>query len=238
MPYVKNTKKAPYKKKSYTKRRSTAPSSELFKSINRTPHVHAQPFPSKLLTRCKFAFNATSAITAQDFAVRRQVRLNSIWAPLIVGGKTVVGHQNLAAIYKRYLVTNAKISVRFFDPDTDGIRVGIRLRQSSTGDTAGLSVQELIEQPMTYMSGLSDSGKQIKNFELNVKPWTLMGLSQLEYMANTTKYSSEISASPQTDQCLMDIFAVNFKAASGNVQFMVKIIYTVQLYDRKYLESV
>lgn len=226
--------------KRYTKKRGpdSKKSKPIFASINRAPLVKAQPFPRVLRTQVKYA--GTKDLTNSIFftATSNVYRLNSIHDPdQTGGGKTVAGHAALAGIYGRYLVTNAKVSLRFYDPSADGVKVGCRLRLRANGATSGQTTGDIVNQPMTYFSGLADSGRQVKTFELNVKPWFLMGLSKLEYMANTSKYSSAIAASPGDDYCWMDVFAIDANGVATTVNYTIKIVYTVELYDRLYLAA-
>lgn len=237
-----------YKKKSYGRKthpsathKSTAPKGRefRFKGINNNEsRVKPEPFPRVLQTRTKFGENAELTTSTQDVSAGFTYRIASIWDPNFSGtGKTVCGHAQLAAIYGRYLVTGTKVRVDFNNPVLDGMRVGVRLR-INTGQTAIVrNMTQLVEQPMTYMSGLNDSGSQKKHFEFFIRPWTLMGLSKLEYMANTSKYSSLISANPAEDNAFIDVFMIDPTNVANTVRYVIKMIHYVQLYDRKYLAS-
>ena len=116
------------------------------------------------------------------------------------------------------------------------------MRVAASSPTAGQTLAQLIEQPMTYISGLNNTGSQTKTFTAFVRPWQMLGISRLEYMANTSLYSSVISGSPPgiaTDGCVMDVFSVNEDPLSlaSKVDVSVKIVYYVQLYDRLTLVS-
>lgn len=213
-----------------------------FKQIN-TYKVKPEPFPRVLYTKAKFGQISFLTTPNSTNAAAVTYRLNSIFDPVQnphgqpFPSKTVVGYQEMASLYNRYLVTGCKVSVRFYDPNAESIRVGVRLRIDGEGAVNGVSQDSLVEQPLTYISGLSNSGKQIKSFNLYVKPYTLLGLSKLEYFANTTNYSSNIGSNPLVDRCYMDIFAVSGSAVSHAVSVAVKLTYYVQLYDRQYLSS-
>ena len=219
-----------------------------FKQIN--PYkVKPEPFPRVLYTRCKFSDSRRLNGISSTLSVAHSYALNSIWDPDFSGtGRTVVGHSQLAAIYSRYLVTGAKIYVSFLNPGSPGQRVGCRLRVNTGLPAGNRTTQQLAEQPMTYMNGISESGSNKKNYSFFVRPWTLMGLSKLEYMANTTQYSSVMLGSPLGNPgtatapgAFMDIFTVNpdtlVPGSNNTVDCVVRIVYYVQCYERKGLSS-
>lgn len=206
--------------------------SRRFKQAN--PYrVKPEPFPRTLKTRMKFAENYSLAQSTVDSAVSKVFRANSIYDPDQSGvGRSTVAWSAMNGLYGRYLVTGCKIMIKFTNPASDGMRVGVRLRVAAGGATSGQSVRQLAEQPLTYMAGLNDTGIQTKTMSFFVRPWSLSGLNKLEYMANTSKYSSVMAGTCATDNCWFDVFAVDPQNASNNVQFTIKIVYYVTLYDR------
>lgn len=238
MVYQKKWKKSQDKNTKMVKKGDKSSNREFrFKQLN--PYkVKPEPFPRVLYTRMKFGQVGSLVTNTLTTATSRTFRLNSIWDPDVTGtGSTVTGHTNIKDVYGRYLVTGAKVNIRFYDPSSDAVRVGCRLRIAGNGATSGQTMSQLIEQPMTYQSGLANSGAQVKTFNFFVRPYSLMSLSRLEYNANTSKYSSSISANPADDTCLLDIFAVEGTGVSRSVAYAIKITYYVQLYDRKALQS-
>lgn len=238
MPYrkMRMTKYKYTKRKNDRKPKNEAPKRK-FKAI-KNYGITAEPFPRVLKTTMKYALVNSLSTNAFSTAVSQTFRLNSIWDPdFTLGGNTVVGHNVMSSIYGRYLVTGAKVNIRFYDPSSDAVRVGCRLRINGTNPTSGQTMTALVEQPLTYQSGLANSGRQVKVFNLWVPAWRLLGVSKLEYMANTTKYSSPMNGDPAEDKCLLDIFAVEGTNVSRSVAYAIKIVYYVQLYDRLPLTS-
>lgn len=240
MPYGKKTK---YTRKSYGKRKNFTSKSKgdrdmRFKQMN--PYrVKPEFAPRVLYTRCKYATVSNFVTNALSTASAHTFRLNSIWDPDKSGiGTTCVGHAVLEQLYDRYLVTGAKINVRFYDPTTDAVRVGVRLRIRGGGACAGQTMTQLIEQPLTYQQGLAASGsQQSKNFSFFVRPWSLMGYSKLQYMADSNQFSAPIAGNPIADDCVFDVFAIEGTGTSRSVAYTVKIVYYVMLYDRRYLTT-
>lgn len=200
--------------------------------------IKPEPFPRTLYTRCKYGRESGLAIPANNTAVADTYRLNSINDPrFAIGGQTVTGHAALSAIYDAYWVMGAKVEVRFFNPDLEGVRVGCSLRINSQNPTAGQNTTWLSQQPLTYMGGLADSGKQTKYFSFYVQPWQLQSCTKLEYMSSSTLYASKINTNPQLDNCLFDVFAIGTNATSANVRYAIKITYYTKLYERKGLTA-
>lgn len=209
-----------------------------FKQINQY-RIKPEPFPRVLVTRMKYASYGRLTTSVQDYSTGVTFRLNSIWDPYYSGvGNTVVGWSNMDSIYKKYLVTGAKIYVSFNNPTTDGVRCGIRLRQINAETAIGKTTEQVIDQPLTYIGGINNTGSQKKDFSMFVRPWTLLGLSKLEYFANTSIYAPSLNANPATNhEAYMDIFTLNQAQASSITDYLIKIVYYVQLFDRKPLIS-
>lgn len=202
--------------------------------------IKPEPFPRVLYTRCKYADNGQFTGSLQNYSYGKTYRLNSIWDPDFTGsGKTVTGHSQLSAIYNKYLVTGAKIYVSFNNPTQDGVRCGVRLRQVNSNSAISNATVDVINQPLTYIGGINNTGSQKKDFQFFVRPWSLLGLSKLEYFANTSIYAPTINADPAgAHTAYMDIFFLN--QSNGDVQqldYIVKIVYYVQFFDRKALSA-
>lgn len=203
-----------------------------FKQVNRY-RIKPEPFPRVLYTRAKYGDFGTLTAPTAGVAVATVYRLNSIYDPFFsVGGRTCVGWQALSGLYRRYLVLGAKITVSFNNPSADGQRVGIRLRIAGGNTAVGNSMQDITEKEMTYVKGLNDTGSQKCGFSLFVRPWTLMGISKLEYMANSSAYTSLMNGNPAADSCFADIFLINPVTGGTTVNYMTRIVYYVQCYDR------
>lgn len=211
-----------------------------FKGIN-SYGVKPEPFPRVLLTQAKYSAEGQMAVSSGlPFANAITFRANSIWDPYYATspGQTVCGHAQLASIYSSYLVLGAKVILSFTDPqNTDDIRCGYRLRIGGGGGASTSTFQSLTETPMTYMSGIANTGSQKKSFHFYVRPWQLHGVSKLEYLANSSLFTSGISANPPADNCLFDIIAISPRGETGNVRYTITIKYYIKLFNRKYLVS-
>lgn len=204
-----------------------------FKAVDNY-NVKPEPFPRVLLTRIKYATSGALNATLLDTAVSNAFRANSIYDPDFTGtGQSVVGLTVLSGIYGRYMVMGAKVTLTFNDPEVDGSRVGYRLRTAQNGATSLSTLTQLMQQPMTYISGINNSGSQKKSFQFYITPWSLEGISKLEYLVNSIKYSSATNNNP-TSPVYFDIFHINSNGAC-TINYAIKIVYYVKFYDRLYL---
>lgn len=201
--------------------------------------VHPEPFPTRMVTRAKYANDFTLLLPTPDTGNAVTFRANSpVQCRFAAGAASVVGLQQLQSIYESYLVTGCKVICTFYDVANDGITCGIKLRIRGQTPTLGLGVINFLEQPLTYSSRLSDTGNQKKCFSLFIRPWSLFGLSKLEYMANSTKYAGELTnPAPDNDNCFFDVWACDPVNAGSFIRVSIRIIYYMTLYNRKKLRS-
>lgn len=201
--------------------------------------VKSEPFPRVLFTRMKFAQTLNVTTDALGIAGSHTYQLNSIYDPdYHAGGNSCVGWSNLNNLYGRYIVTNAEVIVKFFDPDTSNgaVKVGCAIRINQNNPTAGKTMDNLSSQPLVYMKGLSDRGTQKSNFHFNIKPWTLLGVSKLEYFANTSKYSTGMAIVHAVPNCaLFDVFWLSTRLKASELTYTIRIIMSAQIYERKTL---
>lgn len=238
MPNVSSKRKPTFRKKTqkYNRRPMfNRKKTNIFGAMS-SGRITAEPFPGRMYTRARYSdYHVITATALANLAESKVYRINSIYDPqYALGGNTVTGYAQLAAIYSRYLVTKVRFQVAFYDPSSDGVRVGLRIRTKDALPSQGETNTQLMAQPMTYTAGLANSGKQRKMWSLTIYPWTLMGLSKLEYFSNMSQYSSAMGANPEHD-ALVDVFAVNQTGSDISLQVNVNILYDLQLYDRKAL---
>lgn len=240
MPYVKRYKKGNKSRKGFSSSSSNGVSKTnrdyRFKQINQYK-IKPNPFPRVLYTRMKYGVEGKLSLAADNLADGIAFSANSIWKCMVpIPSRSTVGWGVFDGVYNRYLVTGCKVYVSFSNPAADGLRVGYRLRQGTQNITNGNTPQDIAEKPMTYVSGLNDTGSQKKSFSFFIRPWSLIGISKLEYMANTTKYAS-VMANVPTDQAYFDIFAIDPEGIANSVRYLVRIVYYTQFYDPKGLQS-
>lgn len=86
------------------------------------------------------------------------------------------------------------------------------------------------------MVGLNNSGKQTKNFNLYLKPWSQIGIDKLEYKANSSAYSCAMGTYPN-QSTYIDVFAVDPTGSNGTISFQMRIIYYTKFFNRKSLSA-
>lgn len=200
--------------------------------------VKAEPFPREMITRVKYADQSQFITSATaNFASAVTYKVNGLYQPRFsTGTQTVTGYPNLKAAYGRYIVMGAKILITFYDPQSDGMTVGVRLRTNAGGPVITSTLRDLLEQPLTYTSQINDTGSQKKSFTLNVSPWSLNGMTKLEYLANRTGLSGSFQNNiDPTDPAYFDVFALHPTLGTQSVKYAMKIIYTVHCFNRQYL---
>lgn len=228
----KYAKKRTFTRNPWTAKRQTkSKAMSKFKAFN-TYGVPEAPFPSRLITNCTYAGTKTLSTSLADVAVANAYRLNSIYDPDFTGvGRTVVGWDNLNALYSRYLVVHAKIYVRFFNISSNNTRCGIRLRMNGQNPAAGNSTQDILEKPLTWYRTLSPLTQDPKYFSIDVWPWQLVGLSKDEYLADPTVFGAAMNANPVTS-CFADVFLCDEDTDVATVKYDIKIVYTTQFFRR------
>lgn len=201
--------------------------------------VKPEPFPRELITRCKYVDRQTFTISSTaDYASALSYCANNIYQPLYsTGNTTVTGYSTLKAIYNNYVVMGAKVQITFYDPSVDGISVGVRLRHGDENPCVSSTLRQLMAQPMTYTSEINDSGSQKKSFNLYIRPWSLVGMSKLEYLANRSGIGGNFSNDTGPSlPVYFDTFAVNPTLASqSTVKYVLKIMYYIRCFNRNAL---
>lgn len=210
-----------------------------FRSI-RPYGIKPDPFPRVLHTRVKYvdSFDVDgSPIQAGYTGSEKVYSLNSIYDPqFATGGTTVVGWSTFDAIYERYLVMGTKIEVTFSDPNQDGCVVYASLNQEALIQSK--TDKQCMEQSLVYSSELNNTGSQKKTFNFYVKPWSMLGLSKLEWKANKSTHTSLMAASPADPIYLR--LAMQGPLTGGttpSIKCHIKIIYFTEFYHRKQLTS-
>lgn len=202
--------------------------------------VPAQPFPTKLHTRCVFAdVRYCSTLSASSSISNQQVyRLNSIQDPDLTGGGTTVrGWAALNTLYEKYIVTGCKVDVTFEQPSVEGVISYCSLAQRSGTDA--LTQKQLIDIPLTYLKPVPKTGSQKAVYSMFVKPWAMQGISRLEYMTNSDKYAALMSTYPAVDVVLRVGTVGNNTGLTTDTTttVSVKLTYYVTFYNRNGLTT-
>lgn len=198
--------------------------------------VKPDPFPTRLHTRCKYIFSGilySDNLAPRHAGTEQVFRLNSIYDPnLTGGGTTVVGYTTFASIYSSYIVKGAKVEVNFSNPELDGMVAFCSLNQTSAL-TANSDKANLCNS-LVYSSDVNNTGSQVRRFNFYVKPWSLLGLSKLEWKANKSDHSASITTNPAKD--ILFRVATSSPTTPGKaIHVTLRIIYYVEFFNRKQL---
>lgn len=202
--------------------------------------IKAEPFPMRLHTRAVYTDTQYVSTTYISGSVSDQevYNLNAIYRPNQSGaGTSVKGWSAFNTLYEKYIVKGAKVEVSFDDPTADGGVCWVSLAQR-TG-MSGLTYKQIAECPTTYTGGLNNSGSQRKKFELYVTPWSLIGVSKLEYLTNSDRYASAMASEPAVLAILRCGIVGNNSGLTNDVvmTMSIKITYYLMLYQRNGLNT-
>lgn len=214
-------------------------------SLLKVPRLHgmmkkysqADPFPSYY--DCKMMFTESLSFTAGTagvFAAPYVYSCNSVYDPRFTsGGRACYGYNQMAALYRRYLVKGVKVNIRFFDPDSSGMGGGILLQGSdSVGVMTGISPDIIDEQPTSWTCFIPDSGPQEKTFKQYIPVASVEGINRIQFESAQADYIGLIgSTSYPVKQPTIQVSGCNWKAtASGVILATVHLTYYVRWYDR------
>lgn len=236
--------KKDFKKKygrKYFKRKLVNTRKPMFR-MGKSYGLKAEPFPSRLHTRAVYSYvdyrstegKASDPTGNGNLSNQVVFNLMSIYQPLLGGGDTTVrGWTEFDDLYNKYIVKGCKVEVSFDDPSQDGGICYVSLCQGI--GMSSRTHKEIIDVPTTYTSALNNTGSQRKKFKLYVRPWTLIGISKLEYMTNSDKYASIFNGNPDYQAIMRCGTVANNVDLQNNVTMTmsVKLTYYFMAYNRK-----
>lgn len=138
----------------------------------------------------------------------RQFRANSIFDPDFTGvGHQPLGHDQMAALYNRYIVIGSKITCKFWSDTTSSNQtaaVGIMANDDTTSGVIG-NLSELLENGKLvhrFISHRADITHPITlTYRWSAKKW----FNVKDIKDNWTTYGAQIGFNP-SDGCTFDIF--------------------------------
>ena len=203
MPYkrksTKRTSKRRYKRPTTRKRRSgTKPQATRMRGPMKLFGSFA-PFPPTY--NCKMHYVETVTLTTDTagvFGAGTTFRLNSLYDPNLTGtGHQPYGYDQMAALYKRYIVSGVKVHITFTDPSADGVAVGCMVQASGgAGALYGITPDIIKEQPLSWVAPVNNTGSQVKHFSQYFPLQKVEGLQKVQWIANEDQYGAAINANP------------------------------------------
>lgn len=192
--------------------------------------------PDRLITTLSYNDNIPLVKSSTGFQVWN-CRLNSIYDPdyAIIAGHQPLGYDQWANFYQNYRVYKAKVICEFTNVGNYPVRVGF-LPYSSTQGQIAVVDDDTFEQPHVVTKSVSNvDGQNRCTLTKLVDIPRILGVSHLQFKASTLSQTN-FGNNPITPYlCNGVAFAQNIdpNQAIVNVNLMVRIIFYVELMNRK-----
>lgn len=194
------------------------------------------PFPPQYFCKMRYCETFTKSVgTAGVFGTIQKMNLNSLYDPNNSGG----GHQpygfdQMAALYNKYMVNRADVTIEFINPNADGLVAGVMVLPSgSTSSLAGISADIIKEQPTSWTRPVQNTGSQKAIFKSSFKLNQLEGLSKIQWAAGYDQYGALVSGNPALMPTIQFASASDTASSVDYLFARILIIYHVRFYDRK-----
>lgn len=186
------------------------------------PGYKGHPFGKKFYTKLRYSESHTiAASSTANFASHYKMRLNSLYDPNYTGaGHQPRGFDQLMAIYEKYTVVGAKITVCYITTSTNPSVVGLRTVDGNETAIADKKVaMENGDSSWKYISRFDQDNKAIISRTVNVKKFfnqsTIVGDDKFTLAANQNPSDDDaiigemwvapIKATAQHGETLLDI---------------------------------
>ncbi len=165
-----------------------------------------------------------------------RIRLNSIFDPDLAGtGHQPYLHDQMATLYKEYLVVGCKWRVNIMRTDTALFRAfHIVMSDDQTAAKTGLRTEwerGRVSKVRITSDSLND-GKRNATFKGYSKPWKQMGIDAGKYMHDEDN-RAVFGANPVNDAILHVISQTGDEATSIVIRYLIRLVYYVRLYSRE-----
>jgi hypothetical protein len=194
------------------------------------------PFPFRWNTKLTYGVNvALGTSGSSPLAVKHRLALNGLYDPDITGtGHQPYQYDQMIAIYTKYLVRHAYVSLTFSNPSAAGLWVGwsVHTNTTSNDDPAGDELSSLIERPNFVCVPVSSAGNQAVTCEMKVPLAEIFGISQSQYETLADVYGAAYSANP-VSLIYLDLFICdpNSLVSAQYVRVVGRIVFDAQFYD-------
>lgn len=227
-------KKAPFKKKAYSKSTVAAPMTKgPFKMYDDKDPI----MPRKV---CKLTYSDVIGLTSGVGGIigtQKLYNLNSLFDP----DQSGVGHQpyyydQMTAMYQRYKVNGCLVELTFSNPTIDGVDLIMMVQPSSStiSTLTGGNTPDYLERPQSVVRELNNSGSQKVHIKQYFDIARIEGLSKLQFSsANSDVYCANYNANPGATVTLALAAGCYTQGISGAaVNCFVKLTYYAVLYER------
>lgn len=189
------------------------------------------PFPARNFCKMYYAENLTFNVPILGLGQENTYALNGIFDPDITGGgHQPYGRDTMATIYNQYKVAGCMCEIVWTDPTADNVVVGFQVQGSAT---AGVIGSALMERPYSKYKALNNTGSQQVSLKFYVPNYKALGVTKLQWKANTSTYSALSGANPAVTSLLrLTTFNQNVGAPAAAVSCIIKLTYFCEWFDR------
>lgn len=196
--------------------------------------LKAAVVPDRLIVRLPYV-NYANLNGAAGVPLDVQFRLNSIYDPEVsvgVGQSQPLGADQWSAFYNRYRVIGANVYLMARNTNTDAAYVGI----CANNDMTALLNEAAYEQSRTQlkMVGSTAGGHDVCVFKKYYNLANLSGRPKIAYISDD-RYQAQFDADPQEQIHLHIMAQPASPSLSVSLHYSLKIMYLVELFDRKSL---
>jgi len=197
-------------------------------------YVAGDPFPISRLVNLHYSEGFQFTSLAAQFGTEQVINLNSLFDPNATGiGHQPYGRDQLALIYGKYKVYAVTVKIEWMDPTEDGMMCAALVESQTSGFSLTGKLRDTVaELPMSNIIVINDSGKQTRTVTQRFKMNNLLGISPVQFEADTSQYSSNFASSPSAMPKLkLSAMAIG-GVAGGKVRCQVTLVYHTQVFDR------
>jgi hypothetical protein len=167
--------------------------------------------------------------TANVFGVRQGIYINDIYG---VYNHQPYGYDQMYGLYRRYKVQNVDIDIRALALTTEPTCAVINIARPGYTDTmTGLTISQAIERPGYHTMWVQNGSGQAPRFRKRLNMHEVLGISQLEFAADVSRYCAIGSTSPVQTATLF--LGAAGASTSAGVSFLVEMVYHVTWWERK-----
>lgn len=196
-------------------------------------------FPEKKYCKLVYAQQGTLTPGGAGLLATQTFRCNSVYDPDSSGGGHQPKHHDiLAAVYERYCVESAKITVTFWTPgsSTAGQCSAFVTLRPTSGDAVSVTLdswETLVENGSVVMHplGARDGGTDVTMVKNTYEAKKMFGVKALNEDDNQALYGANPSKSPTWT---IGVCPINTSDTIGAVRYAVKIEYNVISFRKKH----
>jgi hypothetical protein len=190
------------------------------------------PFPLRKMCKMVYAFTTGATAPNTNLTQANQFSLNNCFDPGNLGAGAVQPYyyDQLAALYRAYIVHKADLEVTFFDPAADGLNIGIYLGQDTP---VGLTWANFSQIPNTFVKTESNTGQQTVTFKFSLNPWDVVGMTRAQYLAQINNYGALTTASVVQNAFYWVVYQSSIAATATALKFNIKVVMHTEFWDRR-----